>query len=229
MKSLKNRFLDLIPAYSHIPICVALILNTFIFYATRPMAENLHHHNLTTDLDLAIPFVPEFILIYIFAAYSLWAVGFVIIARENEDFCYHYYSSEMIGELIIGLIFVLFPTIMVRADITGDGVCEELTRLIYAVDRPDNLFPSIHCYESWIVMRGILKAKRVYKPIKIIAVILTVSICISVVFVKQHVVVDIISGIALAELSLLLGKVLKTKNIFYFSRAKILKLKKTDR
>ena len=121
----------------------------------------------------------------------------------------------MLAKLMCMVIFLVFPTTMQRANVTGNDFCSQLVQLIYATDRPDNLFPSIHCLESWLCFRGALRVKKVgrlYAPLSFVFALLVFA---SVVLVKQHVAIDIIGGVAVAELGLLLSNKTGVYRIFY--------------
>ena len=62
------------------------------------------------------------------------------------------------------------------------------------------LSESIHCLESYMVFRGSLNL-NVSKSYKIGMGLFMILVCLSTVFVKQHVVVDIVGGICIAEIS----------------------------
>ena len=94
------------------------------------------------------------------------------------------------------------PTTNVRPEITGTALSDEVTRFLYSVDQPVNLFPSIHCLESWICFRGSLKLEKVphwYRPVSFVFTLLVFA---STVLLKQHVVVDIAGGVLFVEIGL---------------------------
>ena len=72
---------------------------------------------------------------------------------------------------------------------------------LYQMDAAVNLFPSIHCMDSWfcvVVLRNIRKVPGWYMTI---TWIWAAAICASTLFTKQHGILDVAAGIALAELS----------------------------
>lgn len=199
-----TRLSTLIPKYARLPLLAALILNCSAYWLTRPLTGGAAHYDISVSLDARIPFVPPFIVIYVLA-YVQWVVGYIIIARDSEELCYRVLSGEMISKLICCAFFLALPTSMVRPEVTGTDIFSRLTRLIYSLDTPDNLFPSIHCVESWLCFRGAIRAKKVGKAYKAANLIFTLLVFASVVLVKQHLVVDIISGLLVAELGQLLA------------------------
>ena len=109
--------------------------------------------------------------------------------------------TEIIAKAICLVCYVVIPTTNIRPLIEGTGVFEKAMIWLYSADAADNLFPSIHCLSSWLCFIAVRKQERVPKVYKVISVMLAVMICISTLTTKQHVIVDAIGGVLLAELS----------------------------
>jgi len=75
-----------------------------------------------------------------------------------------------------------------------------LMNFLYTVDSADNLFPSIHCLASWLCWIGVRKNKSVSKVYSYISLFIAITICISTLTTRQHVIIDVIGGVLLAEL-----------------------------
>jgi membrane-associated phospholipid phosphatase len=70
---------------------------------------------------------------------------------------------------------------------------------IYRMDTATNVFPSIHVFNSVGALIAINKSEKLH-PIKWLqgfVLVLTVLICLSTVFLKQHSVLDVIGGLGL--------------------------------
>ena len=156
---MRKKLRNIIPKDSVIPLLAVLIVNLPVYHATRLIAGDFTHINMTTAIDRAIPFVPAFSAIYILA-FVQWVVGLILIAREERTLCFRVLSGEIISKLISGVLFIAIPTTMVRADITGNGFFSEVVRCLYRADTPDNLFPSLHCLESWLCFRASMQMKK---------------------------------------------------------------------
>lgn len=193
-----------VPRYAFVILLVALLANFLTYYVTRLVTTGMYHYNWTLPIDAAIPFVPFFVIIYVLA-YLQWVVGFILIARESPQVCYSVLTGEIIAKLICMVVFLVLPTTMQRANVTGHDFCSCLVRLLYASDAADNLFPSIHCLESWICFRGALRIHKIGKGYRYFSFVFALLVFASVVLVKQHVFIDILGGIAVAELGLLIS------------------------
>ncbi len=218
MKKLKS----IIPKYAYIPLLVAVLLNTLVYNGSKLITNPLFHYDFSTLIDSFIPFCSIFILVYILA-YVQWIVGYIVISREDKETCYYYMSAEGIAKLFCLFFFFIIPTTIVRPDILGNGILDTLTKFIYSMDEPVNLFPSIHCLESWMCFRGSMHLKSVSKTYKWVMFVFSILVCLSTVFVKQHVFVDIIGGILVVELGLYLAKKWNAKALFEKINAKVIK------
>ena len=202
---MREKIQKIIPGYAFLPIILAVATNFLVYTIARVLTAGRHHYILETWPDARIPFLTVFAIPYVLA-FPQWMIGYVMIARESKTLCGRMLSGDVIAKLICGLCFLIFPTMIVRPEVTGHGFCDWLTALIYRLDAADNLFPSIHCLESWVVFRGALKirkAPRWYAPVMFAFSLLVFA---STVCLKQHVFVDIIGGILAAELGFFIAK-----------------------
>lgn len=211
----------LIPKYARFPLLAALFLNCTVFWPTRPLTAGAVHYDLSIGLDSAVPFVPAFIVVYVLA-FVQWVMGYIVICRESEERCYRVLSGEMLTKLVCGLFFLLLPTSMVRPEVTGTDIFSRMTALIYALDTPVNLFPSIHCVESWICFRGTLGCKSIRRWYKTLMLVFTLLVFASVLLVKQHLAADVLGGLVLAELGQLLAPVLHLDRLLERVNSRIL-------
>lgn len=213
---MKNFISKLIPAYAVIPLLACVILNTIVYYGNRLIPKYQYFDVSIPAIDDHIPLVTWMIVFYVFS-YVFWVVGFVIIGRENKETCYEMLSGEMIAKAMCLVFFFAMPTEMVdwpSGQFEINNVFDWGTQFIYDMDEPNNLFPSIHCLESWVVTRGAFRCKKPHKWYRVYCVVIMLGIFASTVLVRQHVVVDIVGGILVAELGLALAKRFRTGRIF---------------
>ena len=208
LKSLKN-----IPKYIWIPLISVLVMNTITYFCTRIITQHMFHFNISTAIDEKVPFIPGFVVFYILA-YLQWIIGFLLIALESKKVCYEVLTGEMIAKFCCMVCFVVFPTTLVRPEVDGKGIWEYLVALIYRMDAADNLFPSIHCLESWICFRGAFHMKKPPVWYKWIMLVFSLGVFASTVCIKQHVVIDMAGAIAVAELGLFLSRKYRLRRLF---------------
>lgn len=204
----------IVPKYGYIPFVLVIAVNCFVFYVTRFFTAGAPHYDVSICLDKWIPFVPEFIGIYILAI-GQWVLVLALAAREGKDFYYKATAAEMSSKIFVFLIFLFLPTSMERGQIQGNDIFDLLTRLIYTLDAPNNLFPSIHCLDSWVCLRVVCKMRTAPKWFKIANAIFSVLVFASVVLVKQHLFLDILGGIFIGELGFLMVRLFHTEKLLY--------------
>ena len=189
----------------------AFIINCAAFFGGRLIAHSFRHYCLVTPWDLNIPLLPWTALIY-YGCFLFWAVNYCISVKVDRDNGYRFFGAHCIGEAVSFLCFVFFPTSMVRPEIEGTSVFDWILRLTYLCDAADNLFPSLHCFVSWLCWIGVRGKKEIPKWYRIVSLLIAVSVCISTLTMKQHVIADVPSGVLLAELSYFLsGKLIEKR------------------
>ncbi len=181
-------------------VLAALILHCFTYFGTRLFTTGWHHHDMTTWLDKYIPFLPCTVVIYL-GCYIFWAVNYTLGCTQDEKNAKIFLLTEIIAKTVCLACYVIIPTTNVRPIIEGTGIFENIMMRLYTMDAADNLFPSIHCLSSWLCIIAVRDQKRVPNVYKVITVILATMVCISTLTTKQHVIVDVIAGILLAEIS----------------------------
>lgn len=214
MNSFKSRYDELLPKYTRKPLLIVLIFNFFVYYSPKFLIPEYRLHYLSTSLDDALPVVPAFIFIYVLA-FLQWGLGYIIIARDSRERCYRILTGELIAKTIAWVIFMAYPTAIRHEAPAVTGPTTWLLAFIFAADIPAiNLFPSLHCLESWLCFRGAIGLKRMPRRYTWLQLIFTLLVFASTILVKQHVWPDILGGIAVAELGQLLRRLLRAERIF---------------
>ena len=192
---------------------LALLWNEVVYIGGRWIAQGFYHYDLTLSIDALVPFLPWTVSIY-FGCYLFWAINYYLCAKQCPQDRYRFFCADALGKGICLLFFVLLPTTNVRPEITGDGLWDMGMKLLYSIDAADNLFPSIHCLNSWLCWVGVRKDKTVPLVYRWISFILAVTICITTLTTRQHVIVDVISGVLLAEVSYWITGLEKVRNTY---------------
>lgn len=181
-------------------LALIVAVNGLTYYGSRLLMSGAPHYDLTAAWDRAIPFVPWTSVIYL-GCYLFWIVNYVIGASRRDEEAWAFLAGEVLAKLICLLIFLLLPTTNVRPAVEGTSLFDALMRFIYAKDAPDNLFPSIHCLVSWYCVIAVRRNKAVPLWYRGLSVLLCLAVCLSTLTTKQHILIDVIGGVALAELS----------------------------
>lgn len=146
------------------------------------------------DWELNIPLIPCFILVY-FSFYFLLVLAF-LACRNKVDL--HNLTGQFLFCAIVGaLIFLAFPGELGYTRAQETGLFKPIYNLLFALDNPTNLYPSLHVAFSYVAFRFVLGQAR-SALLKLLTGLWFVGICSSVVLVHQHHLFDIVSGLALA-------------------------------
>ena len=181
-----------------------------IYFAVLYLGKG--HHVIGTALDEKIPFIPAaaipYVLWYLYVPLPMLYMSF-----KDEKIFVRQMKTLFTGMVIANIFFLIYPTsITFRPDtLEGGGVLRWICRLIYAVDRPVNVFPSLHCYEATAIHLATFGGSfgRSHPILRAASGILCILICLSTVFMRQHSVLDLVSGCGLAAVIYLV--VIKTE------------------
>lgn len=205
---------SVLPKYAIIPLILALVVNNCVYIGVAQFKDVLSFTSLATELDERIPFIAPFVIFYVFA-YVQWGFNYILIGRDSKKMCYRFVLGDIFSKIICLLFFILLPTTLVRPEITGTDIFSKLVRFIYSVDSPVNLFPSIHCLESWCCIRAAfqmeLKTPQRTRVYRVLTIIISLGVFASTLFIKQHVIVDVFGGISAFEIGLFLSGELKKR------------------
>jgi membrane-associated phospholipid phosphatase len=144
-------------------------------------------------LDRMIPVRPEWSVIY----------GSLFLAALLPAFVVH--QQELLRRTILAYLamwlfsyacFLSFPTIGPRpSEVTGNGFFAWVLRVIYSSDVRYNCLPSLHVAQCFLAA---LACHRVHRGVGAVALAWALAVGISTLYTKQHYVLDVIAGMALA-------------------------------
>ena len=191
-KILSNRHILRDPA-------LALAWNVLIFAAARWINLHRAHYDMTCALDRRVPFLPWTGLPYL-SCFGFWYVGFALCAARDRGERERFFLSHAMSMLCCFILFLWIPTTNVRPAVPGGDLWSWLMRLIYGVDYPDNLFPSIHCLTSWLCWVGLRRRRDLPGWVRYGFLLVALMTFVTVLTTKQHVIVDILPAVLIAEL-----------------------------
>jgi membrane-associated phospholipid phosphatase len=155
-----------------------------------------HLIDISTPLDRQIPVVPVFVIPYL----SFIPLVFLVIpwmaVKEREVFR-SFALSVFISQMILNALYLLVPATVPRQDLNSNDIFSTLLRdLVWKADEPLNTFPSNHVTLSAIAILALARlpyARRVVLPLQLWLGL----VCLSTLFVHQHIIWDVLSGIAI--------------------------------
>ena len=189
-----------------------LALQAVVFYLTRIPLAHRTLHCLAGPLDQLIPLRPGWAAVY-FLSFLSWGVSLLWIMAESREHCYRFTAAVMLTQLMAGAIFLIYPCNIERPELVGGGVSMELMRFLYRVDSPLNLLPSFHVVFSYFCWRGTMGCQKIPRWFRRLNFLCLGLACASILFVKQHVIVDIPSAVAVSELALQTARLARLERI----------------
>lgn len=175
-------------------LCIP-VLNVFYGILNH---EGARARSLMTAFDAHTPFIPQFIIPYLIW-YPFMIGMFVLLFVQNRTVYYRTLVLLCIGLVACYLTYYLFQTYVDRPEITKDVPLYGLIHLVYSTDRPFNCFPSIHVMTTYLMLKSTFRHITLKRLTHFVIGLIGWSIIVSTLFVKQHVVLDMIGAILLVE------------------------------
>ena len=152
-------------------------------------------------VDDYIPFCEYFVIPY-FLWFAYIAVGIGYFALKNKEEYYNLCKILFFGMTVFLIVSTLCPNghYLRPTSFARDNIFVDMVRGLYATDTSTNLFPSIHVYNSIAINAVIWHCEDFKKNyfVRYSSGILMISIVLATMFLKQHSVFDVITGILLA-------------------------------
>ena len=169
---------------------------------------------IESPLDAKIPFCEWFIIPYCTWYFCIAAIViYPLFKSDRREFLRS--NLVLMGAMLIPMFICTFiPNGIDEAlrpdfDALGrDNFAIDLVKMIYAADTPPrNVMPSMHVSISFAMFFVILQSKTMCKSVyaKLLSGIWCVMISASTVFIKQHSILDVYAGIAVAVIVALIG------------------------
>lgn len=190
-ENMKNKNFSIVCGY------MLFYLVSFFILERQPVRQVIIH----CAWDEKIPFCEYFIIPYVI--WFFFVAGTVLYFWLFNESSGEY--ARLVGSLATGMtIFLIVSFVcpnrhMLRPNLTGDGILIEAVRLLYWIDTPTNIFPSIHVFNTMACYLALRKNKRCRenRAAMLGIGVISVSIILSTMFLKQHTVLDVIGALGL--------------------------------
>ena len=180
---------------------MALLLSWPVYLALFFLSEKLIPPEACTVIRCAaddlIPFCEWFLIPYV-SWYPLVAGSLIWLLRKDRE-VFRWLQRYILITQVIGLIcFFLLPSRQeLRPEVfPRENILTKLAGLLYAVDTPTGVFPSMHVAWSLALISAWTRKRDCPGLWKWFVAAWCALICASVVFVKQHSALDILGGLA---------------------------------
>jgi membrane-associated phospholipid phosphatase len=149
-----------------------------------------------TALDSYIPIIPIFLIPYCLY-YLLLPLPFWLAHKQKsgQQYLFVVAVTFFVAATICNLIFIVFPTEIMRPPVNGSGLMAEAVRYLHTIDGSVALLPSGHVTYSLLAAMITMQFNR---PLGYVAWVIAILVMPATVLIKQHYVVDILGGIIVA-------------------------------
>lgn len=190
------------PQFAHLKFLLGWIGYFILYFLTENLIPYDKCFPVHCRLDDMIPFCEYFVIAYV-GWYFLIAGSLIYFALYNPDNFKNMMKFIIVTQIVAMAIYIIFPNRqdLRPAEFVRDNVFTRIVGLLYSLDTSTNVCPSLHVAYSIGIASTWLKEKSASKWCKTFITIFCFLVCISVSFVKQHSVVDIIAAIPVCVLA----------------------------
>ncbi|CCV64982.1 conserved hypothetical protein [Alteracholeplasma palmae J233] len=188
--------------YPLIPFLFLLLIQNIVYFISKLINHNMYHHIISWKIDEFVPLWTFMIVVYV-GCYIWWGITPLVMGKYlSKKRFYQYVVTVLITHIACILIYITFPTTIVRPEIPNTNFFNWLTNLIYKSDVPNNLLPSMHSTISWLCFRPFIKTDKLKAPkwLVLTQFIIAVLVFMSTVTIKQHYIIDVIAAVILVEI-----------------------------
>lgn len=181
---------------------VILVIQIILYFGS----ERFQHvfHNPQRRLDQHIPRIPAFVYPYVlwFPLIVIFPIGLYYFSPGN----WVALQIAWIFCVVVSVVaYLAYPTTFQREKL-GQGRTERVLALVYKTSyRGVNCAPSLHCSTSMMIAFAAVATGQMPWWLRTIFVLISVSIVLATQFTKQHALVDFLTAIPVAAVSLAIG------------------------
>lgn len=209
------------PRFRHLFLLLSWPGYFILYFLTENLIPIEKCYPVYSRLDDLVPFCEWFVIPYT-SWYLLIVVSLLYFLLYKVDSFKKLQTYIIITQVIAMAVYILWPNRQdLRPDVfPRDNFLTYIAGLLYAADTSTGVCPSLHVAYSIGIASAWLKEKSVSKFVKAIVVIAVILICVSVVFIKQHSVVDIFAAVPLCVLAewIVFGKYYRQKRLIKTKR-----------
>jgi membrane-associated phospholipid phosphatase len=151
-----------------------------------------------TWIDQNTPFLPWTVLIYM-SEYFYFAFVYILLKREDNinQYLYSYFVAQIIACFIFAVYPVTYPRELFPVPTDIPQWLQGMWAWLRVADAPTNCLPSLHVASCFLSAFAFITDKQ--KKLFWTFFIWSSAIAVTTLTTKQHYVVDVITGIALAS------------------------------
>ena len=184
------------PQYRHLLLLLGWVGYFILYFLTENLIPAEKCHPIHIFLDDLVPFCEWFVIPYV-SWYLLIVGSLLYFALYSVDSFRKLQTYIIITQIIAMAIYIIYPN---RQDLRPEMFPREnfatwILGIIYEFDTNTGVLPSLHVGYSLGIASTWIREKTVPGWVRTMITIWCGVICLSVAFVKQHSVADIIAAI----------------------------------
>ena len=186
------------PEFSHLKLLLGWVVYFALYMLTESLIPPERCHVVHCALDDRIPFREEFVIFYVgWYFLILFSLGYFLL--YSVDSFRKLQTYFILIQLVAMAVYLLWPSRQeLRPQVfPRENLLTAVVGLLYRIDTPTGVCPSVHVAGSVAIASVWLRERRA-KPWQKAAIgCFCLLVCLSVSFLKQHSVVDILAAIPL--------------------------------
>lgn len=173
--------------------------------------ELLQHnpHNVKKSFDERIPLRPAWVYVYV-----LWfplILFFPVMIYFFSEKIYIIYTVAIIADVIISTIaYVIYPTTFERKKPEKGFFGDSLKFIYFFSFKGYNCAPSMHCSMCYIIGYAALACPGLAVSLRVAVIVLVLAIVAATQLTKQHVIIDAVTAIPVAFVSVAAGYIVNS-------------------
>lgn len=190
------------PAYSHLKLLLGWVVYFACFILTERLIPLEKCHVISCGLDGMIPFCEYFVIPYVLW-YFLVAGSLLYFLLYNVDSFKKLSVFLIITQAVAVAIYILYPSRqeLRPAVFPRENIFTWAISLLYAIDTPSGILPSLHVAYSLGIASVWCKEQSASRLWKLAVVMLAILISLSTAFIKQHSVLDAFAALLVCLLA----------------------------
>ena len=195
-------------------LSVFLFINLVVYFLIqRHVTQN--DYDLMTQIDHAIPFMPQYIWLY-HSIVPVIGASMILMVKSKRIFFTTLWSF-ILATVVLNFFYLYFPSFYPRGEFEPTTISEVVVEITRKIDGANNTFPSGHVCFAWLMYWGVYfsEAARNLRGLRSLFCLWAIGISMSTLVLKQHYIVDVASGFALATISFFMVKsFVETRRLF---------------
>lgn len=182
--------------YRHLLLLLGWVGYFILYFLTENLIPRESCHVIHSSLDDLIPFHEGFVIFYV-GWYVLIVLSLGYFLLYSVQSFKNLQTYIIITQILAMVVYIVYPSRQeLRPEVfPRENVLTWILGIIYRIDTPTGVLPSLHVAYSLGIASTWLREKGVNLWVRVLIALFCFGVCASVAFVKQHSVLDIFVAI----------------------------------